>query len=213
MIRMLLNKKVALPFWRGWLPASSAPGRPFLLTEVVFMFSCVRLFFSCCSPVVLLCLFFRFCAFGLLAVPPPPPPNAFGRQGQRRQRCGQRLHASRSRGLRRCERPRHLHFGKWATREKMLWVGPKAWATGTAERGAHAHGHAKRLVDPQPPLDAASRAGVHAGMKLKPQSRRSAHATAPVGATSELGWLFLAVDCWLSPCCLFAVGSPAVHTT
>ena len=33
----------------------------------------------------------------------------------------------------------HLHFGKWATREKMLWVGPKAWATGTAERGAHMH--------------------------------------------------------------------------
>ena len=23
----------------------------------------------------------------------------------------------------------NAHFGKWATCEKMLWVGPKAWAT------------------------------------------------------------------------------------
>ena len=26
----------------------------------------------------------------------------------------------------------NAHFGKWATREKMLWVGPKPWATAEA---------------------------------------------------------------------------------
>ena len=26
----------------------------------------------------------------------------------------------------------NAHFGKWATREKMRWVGPKAWATAEA---------------------------------------------------------------------------------
>ena len=26
----------------------------------------------------------------------------------------------------------NAHFGKWATREKMLWVGPRVWATAEA---------------------------------------------------------------------------------
>jgi hypothetical protein len=92
----------------------------------------------------------------------------------------------------------HLHFGKWATREKMLWVGPKAWATGTAERGAHAHGHAKRLVDPQPPLDAASRAGWgarrhEAQTSIKALCARDGPCRRHLGAWLAVGCL----GCWL----------------
>ena len=113
MIRMLLNKKLALPFWRGWLPASSAPGRPFLLTEVECSCSPVL---DCFSPVVLLLFSCVFSFdFGRLAfaAPPPPPPNAFGRQRQRR-RVAEMWTASSRLSLRAQEASvgvnAHLHF-------------------------------------------------------------------------------------------------------
>lgn len=35
----------------------------------------------------------------------------------------------------------HLHFGKWATREKMLWVGPKRQRRGPRARPSEALMH------------------------------------------------------------------------